>query len=82
MYLFIISIGPLQVILYSEALPTTAWTLCWSFHAEVHRAIVSEGLAQGPYVAPTVGFEPRPLRPLAANLPTVPPPLYDRLLNR
>src|ERR1700733_14366955 len=45
-----ISIAPLQVTLYSEALPTTAQTLCWSFHAEAHQAIiVSAELAQGPY---------------------------------
>src|ERR1700733_13052582 len=56
-----ISIAPLQVTFYSEALPATARTLCWSFHVESHRAIVSEGLAQGPYVAPRAGFEPTTL---------------------
>src|SRR3984885_10081102 len=60
-----ISIAPLQVTLYSEALPTTAQTLCWSFHVEAHRAIVSEELAQGPYVARRAGFEPTTLRPQA-----------------
>src|ERR1700733_13515863 len=72
-YLFIfiysIYIAPLQVTLYSEALPTTARTLCRSFHAETHRAIVSEGLAQGPYVAPRAGFEPTTLRPQANTYP-------------
>src|ERR1700733_13215937 len=61
--IYSISIAPLQVTLYSEALPTTARTLCWSFHAEAHGAIVSERLAQGPYVAPRAGFEPTTLRP-------------------
>ena len=28
------------------------------FHAEVPQAIASEGLAQGPYMAARVGFEP------------------------
>ena len=56
----------LQVTLYSEALPTTAPTLCWSFHAEAHQAIESEGLAQGPYVVPWAGFEPTTLQ-LQAN---------------
>src|ERR1700733_5138890 len=69
-YLFIssISIAPLQATLYSEALPTTARTLCRSFHAEAHRTIVSEGLAQGPYVVPRAGFEPTTLRPQTNDL--------------
>ena len=43
-YLFIynISIAPLQVTIYSEALLTTVRTLCWSFHTKAHRAIVSK----------------------------------------
>jgi len=32
------------------------------FHAEEPQATVSEGLAQGPYVAATAGFEPVTLR--------------------
>src|ERR1700733_13255036 len=40
-------IAPLQATLYSEALPTTVRTLCRSFHAKAHRAVVSERLAQG-----------------------------------
>src|SRR6218665_1833345 len=54
-----ISIAPLQVHCYSEALPTTALTLRWIKHAEALQASASEGLAQGPYVA---GFEPASLR--------------------
>ena len=52
------SIVPLQVHCYSEALPTTALILCRSQHAEVLPATMSEGLAQDPYVAARVGFEP------------------------
>jgi len=53
-----ISIAPLQVHCYSEALLTKASILCWSQHTEVLQATVSEGLAQGPYVAARVLFEP------------------------
>src|ERR1700733_1851312 len=68
-FIYSISIAPLQASLYSEALPTTARTLCWSFHAEAHRVTVSDGLAQGPYVAPRAGFEPTTLRPQANTYP-------------
>src|SRR3984885_5248808 len=37
-----ISLAPLQVAFYSEALSNTSCTLCRSFHAEAHRAIVNE----------------------------------------
>src|ERR1700733_1754483 len=67
-FIYSISIAPLQATLYSEPLPTTARTLCWSFHAEAHQAIVSEGLAQGLYVAPRARFEPTTLRPQAGAL--------------
>ena len=53
-----ISRAPLQVHYYSEVLPTTAFILCRSKHAEVLQATASEGLAQGPYVAAIAGFEP------------------------
>ena len=42
----------------SEALSTTAMTMCRSSHAEALQATVSEGLAQGPYVAARARFEP------------------------
>src|SRR6218665_2732839 len=45
-----ISIAPLQVHYYSEALPATALILCRSQHAKVLHAIVSEGVAHGPYI--------------------------------
>jgi len=47
-----ISIAPLQVHYYSEALQTTALILCRSQHAKVLQATVSEGVAQGPYMVP------------------------------
>ena len=55
-------------LLYSKALPTTAiLTLCRSLHAEELQATVSEGLAQGPYVAARAGFEPTTLQSKAMN---------------
>ena len=56
-----IYIAPLQVLFYSEALPTTIVILCRSLHAEALQTTVSEGLTQGPYVAARVGFEPATL---------------------
>ena len=44
-----ISIAPLQVHYYSEALPTRALILCRSQDAKALEATTSEGLAQGPY---------------------------------
>src|SRR6218665_1291480 len=52
-----ISIAPLQVPYYSEALPTTALMLRQSYHAEVLQATTSEVLAQGSYLAARVGFK-------------------------
>ena len=42
----------------SEALPTTAIDAVLEFTRETLQATVSEGLAQGPYVAAKAGFEP------------------------
>ena len=67
-----ISIAPLQVHCYSEALPTQDTLL--EFHAEAPQATASEGLAQGPYVAVGAGSFGRE----ASNLPIshhVPPSL-------
>jgi len=52
-----ISIAPLQVHYYSEALPTQHGYFV-GVHAEVPQAIASEGLAQGPYAAARAGFDP------------------------
>ena len=65
-----ISIVPLQVHYYSEALPTAALILCWRQHAKALQVTVSEGLAQGPYVVAGVGFEPATLLTPGTELTT------------
>src|SRR6218665_310699 len=67
-----ISIAPLQVHYYSEELPTTALILCRSQHTKALQATVSEGLAQGPYVAARVGFKPATLQMQDTELTTEP----------
>ena len=67
-----ISIAPFQVYYYSEALPTQLDTVS-VFHAEAPQATVSEGLAQGPYVAPRAGFEPTTLWSTAMDSTNEPP---------
>ena len=52
-----ISIAPLQVHCYSEAL-----LIQDEFHAEAPLAAVSEGLSQGPYVAARAVVEPMTIR--------------------
>src|SRR6218665_2330376 len=52
-----ISIAPLQVLYYSEALPTTARILY-----RCSQATAGNGLAQGPYEAARAGVEPTTLR--------------------
>ena len=68
-----ISIAPLQVHYCPEALSTTALILCRIQHAEALQATVSEGLAQGPYVAAGVGFETATFRTGSTELTTEPP---------
>ena len=62
LYSFIldISIAPLQVHYYSEALPTQHTNTVLQFHAEAPQA--SKGLVQGPCVAARAGFKPTTLR--------------------
>jgi len=43
------------------------------FHAEAPQATVSEGLAQGPYVAARAGVEPTTLRLKASDSINAPP---------
>ena len=43
------------------------------FHAEAPQATVSEGLAQGPYVAARVGVEPMTLRMKGVDSTKAPP---------
>src|SRR6218665_1861527 len=61
-FILAISIAPLQVLYYSEALPTTAWTLYRSFTPRGAQATAGKGLAQRPYVAARVGVNPTTLR--------------------
>src|SRR6218665_4076537 len=65
-----ISIAPLQVLYYSEALPTTARILYRSF---TQQATAGKGLAQGPYMAARAGVEPTTLRLKAIDSPKAPP---------
>ena len=48
-------------------------TLCRSLHAEVLQTTVSEGLAQGPYMAARAGFEPMTLRLKGIDSTNAPP---------
>ena len=57
-FILAISIAPLQVLYYSEALPTTAQILYRSFTLKR----TGKGLAQGPYMAARAGVEPTTLR--------------------
>ena len=56
-----------------EALPTTAIDTVSEFNAKALKASVSEGLAQGPYVAPRAGFEPATLRTKGIDSTNAPP---------
>ena len=60
-FILVISITPLQVLYYSEALPTTARILYRSFTPSA-QATAGKGLAQGPYVTARAGVEPTTLR--------------------
>ena len=77
-FLFIpdISIAPLQVDYYSEALLTTALILLSGEHAEALEACESEELAQGPHAADRVGFEPVTFRTQGTEPTTEPPCMY------
>ena len=68
-----ISVEPLQVHYYTEALSITARILCQSEHAEALQATTCEGLAHGPYVAAIVGFEPATFQTQLTKLATEPP---------
>ena len=67
-----ITIAPLQVHYYSEALPTQHGTVS-EFYAETPQATVSEGRAQGPYVAARAGVEPMTLRTKGVDSTNAPP---------
>src|SRR6218665_3929414 len=67
-----ISIAPLHVHYYSEALPTTARKLL-EFHAEAPHATVSKGLVQFPYATARAGVEPTTVRLRVIDLTNAPP---------
>jgi len=66
-----ISIAPLQVLYYSEALPTD--TVCIGVSRRSAQATVGKGLAQGPYVAARAEVEPTTLRLKAIDSTKAPP---------
>src|SRR6218665_2031321 len=70
-----ISLAPLQVLYYSEALPTTARIYCIGVSRRSAQATAGTGLAQGPYVTARAGVEPTTLRLrviASANAPPCP----------
>ena len=62
--------APLQVLYYSEALPTTARI---GVSRRGAQATASKGLAQGPYMAARAGVEPMTLRLKAVDSTKAPP---------
>ena len=69
-----ISIAPLQILYYSEALHTTVRiAYCIGVSRRSAQATAGKGLAQGPYVAARAGVEPTTLR-LKVVVPTKAPP--------
>ena len=75
-----ISIAPLQVLYYSEALPTTARIPYRSFTPKRTGNGTGKGLAQGPYVAARAWVEPTTLR-LKVIVSTKAPPRPTFLSN-
>src|SRR6218665_578622 len=67
-----ISIAPLQVLYYSEALPTTARN-CIGGSRRSAQATAGKGLAQGPYMAARAGVEPTTLRLRVITSTNAPP---------
>ena len=57
----------------SEALPTTAMTLCRSLQAGALQATASEVLTQGPYLSARAGFEPATLQWKGIDSTSAPP---------
>ena len=67
-----ISIAPLQVLYYSEALPTQHG-YCIGVSRRSAQATVGKGLAQGPYMAARAGVKPTTLRLKAVDSTKAPP---------
>ena len=71
-----ISIAPLQVLYYSEALPTTARIpdgYCIGVSRRSAQATAGKELTQGPYKAARAGVEPSTLRLKAIDSTKAPP---------
>jgi len=73
-----ISIAPLQVHYYSEALPATARIVgyCIGVSCRSEQATVSKRLAQGPYMAARVGVKHTTLWLRVTDLTNAPPHPY------
>src|SRR6218665_1747877 len=72
-FILAIYIAPLQVLYYSEALPTTALILYRSFTPKRTGNRLGKGLAQGLYLAARAGVEPTTLRLKAIDSIKAPP---------
>src|SRR6218665_3925691 len=73
-FILAISIAPLQVLYYSEALPTTARILYRSFTPKsTDNCRTGIGLAQDPYMAARAGVEPTTRRLKAIDSTKAPP---------
>src|SRR6218665_156541 len=71
-FIQVVSIAPLQVHYYSEALPTQH-EYCVEVSRRKPQATASEGLAQGPYVAARAGFKPATIRTKGVKSTNGPP---------
>src|SRR6218665_3333082 len=83
-FILAISIAPLQVHYYSEAIPTTARILYRSFTPKrTGNCSLSKGLALGPHVATRAGVEPWTLRLRVIDLTNAPPrPTIPQYIDR
>src|SRR6218665_593025 len=71
--LFIRSIALLTASAFQKRSRPQELPLCRSYHAEALQATMSEGLAQGTYVAAIAGFEPTALRSKGIDSTNAPP---------
>ena len=72
-FILAISIAPLQVLHYSETLPTAARILYRSFTPKrTGNSTGHKGLDQGPYVVDRAGIEPTTLRLRVLDLTNAP----------
>src|SRR6218665_5756 len=77
-FIHAISIAPLQVLYYSEALPTQHG-YCMGVSRRSAQATAGKGLAQGPYMAARAQVEPMTLRTKGVDSTKAPPrSIYGR----